>query len=671
MLKKIVFILVLIYSCDLQGQDEAHQTRIDSILTELELDLKPRQRIARQLKLVRYYKFSHPDVDSLIEHSLEIAEEYKLQFFVARSLKFRARYRMYMNERSDLIFNDIKRIEELSKVLKTKLLPSWVAQLYATYYTDTKELDKAKVYIDSLSYFINQNQFTDKGTFHTIKGMYYQASHDYTNAISQYNLALSKKYAGETFIYNNLAKLHLELLDPDKAIEFANLSLGIGATENNNITRIESKSILGEAKLLQKDTLGAVRYFNEVEFLRSSYFYCKNYTSINRLIDVYKSSNLKKVDSLLFDISPYSMLDVYPKLLAEKGLREISNNKMENAKLLCLEAHEKASKQLSYQYASLACDCLVSVYDDENNLSLKSEYLSRKIDHQAKLQDEKRVVSLARNLAGFETEKEKALLTQAHEKDQQIMTERVDKYKLASLLGLIILTFGGIALWQLRKRNRKIADQNKQISKALTEKDILLKEIHHRVKNNLQLVSSMLTLQGRSIDDEMAVRAINEGKSRIRSMALIHQDLYNKDSIAGVGVADYLSRLTQELFTTYNIDSDRITLNTDIQDMELDIDTLIPLGLIINELFSNSLKYAFTHNKEGELSISLREHNDQMILTIKDNGVGFNPDKVRENSFGTTLISALTDQLEGEMEVNVDNGTEVVIRFNDYNVVRD
>ena len=670
MILRIFILFLCLTSASYVNAQAEHQSKIDSILTDLQSELKPRARIAKHLKLITYYNFSHPSVDSLIESALTIAEEGNYQFFIARTLKFRARHNLYMNESPDIIKGDIDRIKHISHNFKNKLLPVWISGLYAEYYNLTGKLDSAKIYLDSLEVQIVNNTYTDKGYFYTIKGMYHQANREYSLAMSEYNMALTKKHSGKTFIYNNLASLHLELLNPKKAIEYANKSLEYGLISSRNIAKINSYHLLGEAYLLQTDTIKAIENFLIVEELRAQPYNSKNYTSIHRLIDIYKITDKKKIDDLLDDLTSYKVLNVYSKLLVEKGIRKAENGDYKNATALCNQGYTEAYNRGSYEYASLACDCLVGIYRKQEDTEKVAEYLALKIEHQAKMQDEKRIISLARNLATFESEKERALLKQAHNKDQQIMSEKLDKYKLAGLLGFIILAVVCIALWQLRKRNKRIAAQNSVINKALTEKDILLREIHHRVKNNLQLVSSMLTLQGRSIDDESALQAINEGNSRVRSMALIHQDLYQKESITGIGVTDYLTRLTNELFSTYNIDPERIKLKTDIQEIDLDIDTLVPLGLIINELFSNCLKYAFPLDREGTLSISLKEYENKLHLHIKDDGIGFDPSTVRDNSFGTTLITALTEQLEGIMLINTDNGTDVQISISDYQIVK-
>ena len=246
-------------------------------------------------------------------------------------------------------------------------------------------------------------------------------------------------------------------------------------------------------------------------------------------------------------------------------------------------------------------------------------------------------------------------------RDNQIQEENIIRKNLYLKLGALALVLFSILIFILYRLYKKVNQQKKIISKSLTEKDLLLREIHHRVKNNLQLVSSLLTMQGRSIDDQSTIQAINEGKSRVRSMALIHQDLYNRENITGISVKDYIEKLAKELFYTYKITNDRIRFELEIEDIELDIDTVVPIGLILNELITNSLKYAWPEENNGVLTITLKKSNKSTRLTVKDDGIGYIPKEVREGSFGATLISALTQQLNGELNVKIDDGTETTI----------
>lgn len=254
-------------------------------------------------------------------------------------------------------------------------------------------------------------------------------------------------------------------------------------------------------------------------------------------------------------------------------------------------------------------------------------------------------------------ESEIAILNLENETSQRIIGQK-DSTILMGSTGLFLVSFLCIGLYFI---TRKYLKQKQQLAQALSDKDILLREIHHRVKNNLQLVSSLLTLQGRSIDNKSAQKAINEGKSRIRSMALIHQDLYQRENLTSVNTQHYFKNLCQEIYTTYSISKDKVALEMDIEDIPIDVDTLVPLGLITNEIISNSLKYAFPNNKKGNLKVMLKGKNGGLCLKVSDDGIGYDPREIPANSFGTRLIYSLTQQLEAELNISTEKGTTIEI----------
>jgi len=609
----------------MSSQSYEHQLKIDSIRAQLDGPLKPMRRIQKNLRLISLYKYSHPDVDSLIESSLALAEKRDFRFFIARSLKFRARHKLYLGASSESILSDINRIDSIAHLSKNKLIPGWVSRLKLEYYLKVGNLPKSKEYLDLLEVQIKDNKYVDIASFHTFKGMFYQKNREYRKAIDHYALALPRGKAGKSYILNRLAILYLEMNDPERAIYYADTSLTHGALENNMVTHIESTVVKGRAALLLKDTARAIAFLEESESLRKIPHYSKNYSALHDLIDIYQQINPSKVDELLEDLTSYELVESYPLLLVQKGEMYLERSDHKQAELLCKLGLERAIGHLAYNYASRACQCLVDVYKDTGDDGARLRYLEIKMDYQSKVSNENEIISKARNLARFEADKDKALYKQEFEKNKELL--------------------------------------NKVINKALTEKDILLREIHHRVKNNLQLVSSMLTLQGRSIDDEVAQQAIIEGQSRVRSMALIHQDLYHKENLVGISVRDYITRLTQELYATYKIQDRNISLVMDIDLIELDIDIMIPLGLIINELLTNSLKYAFPNGRSGSLSVQLKEIDQLIHLTVEDDGIGYDISEVRGNSFGTTLIHSLTAQLEGELISSSSDGTRTEIVF--------
>ncbi len=207
-----------------------------------------------------------------------------------------------------------------------------------------------------------------------------------------------------------------------------------------------------------------------------------------------------------------------------------------------------------------------------------------------------------------------------------------------------------------------------KVRESLKEKEILLKEIHHRVKNNLQVVSSLLRLQAAGIKDEATAALFYESQTRVRSMALIHEELYQAGNLARVDFASYLRRLLPDLARTYRADaSEKIDLKIEAQDVSLPVDRAIPCGLIVNELITNALKHAFPDGRPGNILVRLEAQAEQTLLAVRDDGVGFPPDLDfrQSRSLGLQLICTLANQLGGTLSLKRDSGTEFVVLFSD------
>lgn len=274
--------------------------------------------------------------------------------------------------------------------------------------------------------------------------------------------------------------------------------------------------------------------------------------------------------------------------------------------------------------------------------------------------------------AQYETaHKEAKIADQANEIDKQ----QTRFWTALAFLALALI--GGTFLYwltqQLRQRNE--------------EKEFLIKEIHHRVKNNLQVLSSLLHLQSKHIKDENALEAVREGQNRVEAMGLIHQKLYMGDNLAAVDMQDYLQNLGDTLLDSFGYDDDSVQIKYEVQPLHLDVDTAIPLGLVINELVTNSLKYAFPlsfrRNTEGGILILSLWINEakKLCLKVADNGVGNSqPSKSSKllegyhknsTSFGTNLVQILSKKLKGKIEVlDVPKGYATLIQFEEYKVVK-
>ncbi len=214
---------------------------------------------------------------------------------------------------------------------------------------------------------------------------------------------------------------------------------------------------------------------------------------------------------------------------------------------------------------------------------------------------------------------------------------------------------------------RRLKRVEKVIKASLNEKETLLHEVHHRVKNNMQIISSLLKLQSNNIKDNQIKDVLKESQSRIYAMSAVHETLHGSEDLSEINLRTYLSKITSSIFQTYSTNHDRVTMNTDIEKIPIGINQASPLGLVINELISNSLKYAFPNEREGEISVSLKKQGRELELTVKDNGVGM-PNKMdwrNSSTLGLKLVRTLVEnQLDGSIEMESNNGSKFTIKFN-------
>jgi PAS domain S-box-containing protein len=218
---------------------------------------------------------------------------------------------------------------------------------------------------------------------------------------------------------------------------------------------------------------------------------------------------------------------------------------------------------------------------------------------------------------------------------------------------------------QMDITDRKLATD--RIQAQLNEKELLLKEIHHRVKNNLQIISSLLNLQSGSVSDALTRGQFQDSQNRIRSMALIHERLYRSNDLASIDFSVYLHDLAGSLIQTYRREAQNVTLKLDAEPVLLDIDTAIPIGLIVNELVSNSLKHGFPNARLGQIGVALKHEEEAGVccLTIWDDGVGI-PEGIEyphTHTLGLQLVNSLTRQIKASIELCRDAGTRFEIRF--------
>ncbi len=311
----------------------------------------------------------------------------------------------------------------------------------------------------------------------------------------------------------------------------------------------------------------------------------------------------------------------------------------------------KKAANLNYQikvYETLAANARKS-----NNLEKAMIYLDKANALKEKVDPLQQASLLSNSELAKEEQSNEQLKSLNSDKTQRLRRTQIRAGILAAALLLLALS----SIWFYRRKREQAAQlavEKQQVEASLQEKELLLKEIHHRVKNNMQVISSLLNLQSRGVQDPVALKVMRDGRDRVRSMALIHQTLYQNNDFSNVGTADYFHKLAENLFHTYNIDQQRVQLVSQIQPLKFNVDIMIALGLILNELISNTLKYAFPDEQAGEVRISLSADADQVELKVEDNGIGFpinfTPDTSR--SIGFSLIHAFTQKLGGSLQLN-------------------
>ncbi|MEC7264249.1 MAG: sensor histidine kinase [Bacteroidota bacterium] len=305
-------------------------------------------------------------------------------------------------------------------------------------------------------------------------------------------------------------------------------------------------------------------------------------------------------------------------------------DKVENYKVASIyyKRNERIKDSLAQKQANLIRQQLVTVVGNEDMMNTQRLY-----------DEQKKINALTRS--------------EMKAKEEQI------NLVIISLI-FTLLGFAGLVYAYMKsiKNQRLIAEQKHIIENALIEKDSLLKEIHHRVKNNLQMVSSLLSLQTKNTRSKAAIEALEEGKSRVKAMALIHQKLYQNDDLSVIEMQGYIESLINSVQSVYKKGGHNISITIDAEGTELDIDRAIPFGLILNELVSNSFKYAFPENDEnGKIYIHLRKNGDQGYFEYSDNGVGL-PEDTEErshSSMGIRLINRLVNQLQSKLNIDKQN----------------
>lgn len=510
-------------------------------------------------------------------------------------------------------------------------------------------------------------------------------------SIDVYNTA-GKRQVYYVHALNILASIALENADAAKATELAEQQMEV-ATELNDTASLSSaymllsaiheslndmeKAIAYSQRSLELDKASGVMYNTSQSLCNLAMLYMdENRTSDARpllyealyvSVHDFPSGRDRGIAQMYLgqyhhqvgqEDSAYWYFDKAKKIIEELGEPDLSMRLSESFAEVC-RLTGRYDTALAYINKSIAIAHQHDILDHYAlGLSIRSGILADMGNYHEAYDQYKEYSALHDSLSGAEVQKTIAGLEEKYEsdkKDERIEQEKENNRLLTGGLLVVLLLAVLVLIQYIRQRAA-----NKTIQQQSDKLTMLMKELHHRVKNNLQIISSLLSLQSFRIKDRAASKAVRDGQQRIEAMSLIHQRLYTRDNITEINIREFISDLVDSLQSAYGFGKDSITIKLDIQDELMNVDQAIPLSLIVNELVTNAFKYAYEDNDKPELTIRLTKDKTGIYLVVADNGKGVNIDewKDKEGSFGKELIQTFVQQLNGELSLKVDNGTQ-------------
>lgn len=529
---------------------------------------------------------------------------------------------------SAIILQKNENIRELGLAISNK----GIANLFVGNYNEA-----VKYLLESSIYFQNCNYTKGIASNLNNLGLIARKQNNYDKALNYYTESIEYKrkigdLKGEMLTLGNISSIYIYLNDWEKALIYNEKSSQIAIILNapqlaenyiDKATILSGLNKITEAKYYYHKSIPLLKKYNFQQSLTVSYVGLGSVFLYDNILDsseFYFNEALNLLNKV--DYADYRLEVLY-------GLAAVHEKKQEF----------KIAYQYLQDYLDLKNNLQNTAQTDEiKDLEAKYNYLAQK-EKINNLKHEKIVANLKLKQNAF---------------NQKIMW--------AGIVSILIILIYIIRLYRKMEKQKNIATD------ALHDKELLLKEIHHRVKNNLQLVSSLLFLQSENIEDDIALDAINESRTRVEAMAIIHQKLYKEDNVLGISTSDYVDNLVDGIFDTLEIDEDDINVIKIIDELSLDIDSTIPIGLILNELITNAIKHAFPNSQKNKnITIELTMQPHFLKLKVSDNGEGNKNLKPSHSSgFGQKLITMFAKKLKASKIVDESNGYCVELQIKKY-----
>lgn len=493
------------------------------------------------------------------------------------------------------------------------------------------------------------------GTLYKQKGLY-EKSLGYLLAASYY-LEKSEPTTNLASCYNSIGSLYSKIGEPHSALDFhykavqvrqiLNLKAGLSSSYNNignvylSIKQYDSALVNFEKSLSIKRELndrgGVAIVLNNIGELSL------------------KTGQLAKAQELLQE-SLSIRLESNDKLGVVSSRNNLANVYMLEGNLVGAERELKLSEKMATDMGLLEelkdnYELQVKLYEKKGNLDKALDYSRQLLVVKDSLLNQEKAQSLAEMQTRYESMKKEDRIALLEKEGllQVVELERRQVWIVSLTLAMVLIAIIGMLIYH----NLRTVRRNK------VHIELLLKELHHRVKNNLQILSSLLSLQSQQLTDDTALKAVKSSESRINAMALIHRKLYTVDQNRTVDIKEYITELIQYLVYSYGYHEKNFKLDLQINEISIDVDKAIPLGLILNELISNAFKHAYENQPNPSLMVNLAYPDDhELQIRIRDNGAGMPPvDEKQRKTFGMKIVSTLIKELKGSLDVKSENGT--------------
>lgn len=571
---------------------------------------------------------------------------------------------------------------ELAKANKNIQLLAKSYNLLAVAYYYTGDLNKSHKNLNtSLSLYTKIKDKSGMATCYNGIGVIYYDQGKLYKALQLYiqSLRIKEKLGDKTSIamtLNNIGNVYKDLDNFQKSLEYYNKSLQIKE-------EIDDKHGLA----MTLNNIGLL-YHNHKKYIKALNYYSRSIAIKKEINDLYGEAMTLNNIGLNYELQEEykKALEYYEKSIAIKkqiddqyGLamtlintgtvyREVGNFNKCFEKLL---ESEKIAQKIGATTQLRDCyQRLYETYEMQGNTKKAYNYYKAFIAVKDSMMNEESMKNIQKLQAQYENEK-KQLTIENLSKNEELHKAQLaqNEAEIASkntinislIIGLVI-SIGLIIFFIINAKQR--ARINQTLTQSLKEKEVLFKEVHHRVKNNFQIISSLLNLHADNTDNEAVKKALGEAKDRVGSMALVHEKLYQSDDLSRIKMDEYINQLTTHLLDGSDGKKEIKTI-INVHDVYMNIETAVPLGLIFNELITNSLKYAFKEKVNNKIEIGITENNGEVDVIYKDNGIGLPDDFNLDNldSLGLNLVQILVLQIHGELKIDTTKGTQYSFHF--------